>query len=134
MFASAPQADKRAELDWSGTDAVIGGHSGIPFGEMIESRAWLNVGAIGMPANDGTRDGWYLVLEVEGDRIRATWHRLAYNAEAEHELMLEAGLGGYAGALLSGLWPSMDVLPEVERARRGEAIALAPMFLRGALA
>ncbi len=135
IFASAPQADKRAELDWAGTDAVVGGHSGIPFGELVEGRAWLNVGAIGMPANDGTRDGWHLVLEAEGDRIRAAWHRLAYDAEAEHRMMLEAGLGGgYAEALLSGLWPSTDVLPAFERARRGEAIELAPLYLEGALA
>ncbi len=132
IFASAPQADMRAELDWAGTDAVVGGHSGIPFGELIEGRAWLNVGAIGMPANDGTRDGWYLVLDAEGDRIRADWRRLAYDAESEHRAMLNAGLGGgYADALLSGLWPSMDVLPEAERPCRGEAIDLAPMYLEG---
>ena len=58
--------------------------------------------------------------------------RLAYDAESEHTVMLNAGLGGgYADALLSGLWPSMDVLPEAERACRGEAIELAPMYLEG---
>ena len=27
---------------------------------MIDGRAWRHAGGIGMPANDGTREGWYL--------------------------------------------------------------------------
>jgi putative redox protein len=39
--------------------------------------------------------------------------------------MCEAGLtSGYAETLVTGLWPSMAVLPQVERSRRGEPILL----------
>ena len=38
-------------------DAIIGGHSGLPFTQTLGSRLWHNPGAIGMPANDGTPRG-----------------------------------------------------------------------------
>ncbi|GAB4354747.1 MAG: hypothetical protein Kow006_20700 [Gammaproteobacteria bacterium] len=128
LFASSPPEAKREELEGSASDAVVGGHCGIPFGERIGKRAWLNTGAIGLPANDGTRDGWYLILTPRPGGIRAEWHRLVYDAEAEYAAMHSAGLtGGYAEALLSGLWPSMDVLPEVERRQRGVMLAPPPL-------
>ena len=37
--------------------------------------------------------------------------------------MLAEGLpGGYADALVTGLWPSLDVLPEAEKSRTGRAL------------
>lgn len=125
IFPSTPETVKREELDFAGTDLLIGGHCGIPGGQFIADRAWLNAGVIGMPANDGTRGGWYLLLRPEGDRVRCCWRRLAYDAEQAYAGMYTAGLcRGYADTLLSGLWPSMDVLPEEERGRRGMTIAL----------
>jgi predicted phosphodiesterase len=64
-FVFASQINELAEeLAWAGTDVVISGHSGLPFIAKIGSRegqAWRLVqsGVIGMPANDGTPDGWY---------------------------------------------------------------------------
>ena len=73
-----------------------------------------------MPANDGTKDGWYLLLEPSQERVLATWHRLQFDAMQAAHAMLQAGLGkAYREALLSGLWPSMDVLPEVEKLGQG---------------
>jgi predicted phosphodiesterase len=125
IFPSTAEAVIREELDRAGTDLLVGGHCGIPCAQKIDRRAWLNAGAIGLPANDGTRDGWYLLLHPEGDRIRCRWQRLPYAAEETRQKMLGAGLGGgYAETLRSGLWPSMDVLPAAERARRGTPITL----------
>lgn len=129
LFASSDVTEKCEELDRAGCDVVIGGHCGIPFGERVKARVWLNTGAIGMPANDGTRDGWYLLLSPEGDEVCAEWRRLNYAVEAEVAAMRSVGLnGGYAEALRSGLWPSMDVLPEAERGQRG--VPLAPRAMR----
>jgi predicted phosphodiesterase len=125
LFASTPEEAKVAELILlsQDIDGLITGHCGIPFGQMIEGRAWLNAGVIGLPANDGTADGWYLVLDHVDNRIKCEWHRLSYPAEQTRQTMLDAGLvSGYADTLISGLWPSEDVLPVEEKKNRGKAL------------
>jgi len=125
IFPSTADSVKREELDLAGSDILIGGHSGIPWGQKIDNRAWLNAGVIGLPANDGTQDGWYLLLTPEKDQIRCSWQRLSYAAEQAYQNMCAAGLkSGYAETLLNGLWPSMDVLPATEQSNRGKPIEL----------
>jgi len=95
---------------------VVGGHCGIPFGERLKCGYWLNAGVIGMPANDGTRDGWYLLLEPDSNGVTANWHRLPYQAQQSRQRMQQANLcDAYAQALTSGRWPSVDILPEADR-------------------
>lgn len=128
IFPSSPREEKRAELALAGTDVVIGGHCGIPFGEQIDRGFWLSTGVIGLPANDGTPDGWYLLLETEGGQIRASWHRLSYDYQRASRRMQTAGLDtGYSQALVNGLWPSLDTLPEQEQGQQG--IPLSPATL-----
>lgn len=130
IFPSTPEAEKREELELAGSDFLIGGHSGLPWGQKIAERAILNSGVIGLPANDGTADGWYLLLTPEAKNIRCSWQRLSYAAEQAQHTMLTAGLNsGYAETLTTGLWPSMDVLPATECAKRGQPIALADLIL-----
>lgn len=125
IFPSTAVAIKRAELDLAGTDILVGGHSGIPSGLKLGERAWLNTGAIGLPANDGTPDGWYLLLISEGDSLVCRWQRLNYPVEETVAAMRSAGLvSGYMETLETGLWPSMDVLPEAEREVKGQPIVL----------
>lgn len=125
VFASTAAAEKTAEFTATAADIIVGGHSGIPFGERLGDKFWLNTGVIGMPANDGSRDGWYLLLEADGSALRATWKRLAYDWRQSQRAMTEAGLdNGYARALRTGLWPSMDVLPATERAQCGKRLSL----------
>lgn len=125
IFPSTAEEVKREELDLAGSDIIIGGHSGIPYGQKIDNRAWLNAGVIGLPANDGTQNGWYLLLTPEEDQIRFSWQPLIYNAEQAHQNMGTAGLcGGYSETLLNGLWPSMDILPAIERSKRGQPLTL----------
>jgi hypothetical protein len=90
-------------------------------------KAWLNAGVIGMPANDGTFDGWYLLIESAEGKLKASWHRLSYPAEQARAAMLKSGITGYADAITSGLWPSEDVLPDAEKAARGEELRLKPL-------
>ena len=89
-------------------DAVIAGHSGIAFERQIGRHAWINAGVIGMPANDGGALTEYAVLDAGA----VTFHKLEYDAQAASQAMEAAGLvQGYDRALLSGVWPSQDVLP-----------------------
>jgi len=128
IFPSTPLAVKREELDLAGTDILIGGHSGIAAGSRIDHRLWLNAGVIGLPANDGTCDGWYLLLTPTAGQIRFSWQRLSYASDRTRQNMQAAGLkAGYAETLLTGLWPSMDILPAAEREQRGRPLAIADL-------
>jgi predicted phosphodiesterase len=131
LFASTSAADKLDELNLvvPGIDGLIAGHCGIPFGQIVSGKAWLNAGVIGMPANDGTQDGWYLLIEADGEQLKAHWHRLSYPAGLTRQTMLKAGLtSGYADTIISGLWPSEDVLPAAEKRNRGKTLNLPPII------
>lgn len=110
-------------------DGIIAGHSGIPFVRFVpksttdpSTRLWLNAGVIGMPANDGTTRGWFAILTPasSGDleiSIRPLFYKAAEAAEAI--LARPQLVRGYADALLSGIWPSHDVLPLEEQMATG---------------
>jgi len=128
IFPSTPKAVKQEELDLAGSDILIGGHSGIPSAELVDNRAWINAGVIGLPANDGTPDSWFLLLNPKDNHIHFSWQRLSYAANLTQRNMRTAGLkAGYAETLLTGLWPSMGVLPAAERAQRGKPIKIEPL-------
>ncbi|HUH84786.1 MAG TPA: radical SAM protein, partial [Stellaceae bacterium] len=123
VFASTPAAVKREELDAAHCDGVIAGHCGIPFTQVIDGRLWHNSGAIGMPANDGTPRVWFSVLTPGADGIAVEHVALAYDHAAAAAKMRRARLPeGYAAALETGLWPSLDVLPAAERAESGAGL------------
>ena len=120
LFESDAEHAFEQELALTDADVVIAGHCGVPFGRAIGSRSWLNTGVIGMPANDGTERGWYLLLEPGPDGIEGRWLPLDYQAAVARERMHDKGLtNGYADTLLSGRWPSTDVLPAQEQSRTG---------------
>ena len=91
---------------------VIAGHCGIAFHRDVAGVEWLNAGVIGLPPNDGRRQTVYAILK--GGEI--TLHRLDYDADTAAQAMRAAGLTqGYDAALLSGYWPSEEVLPPALR-------------------
>jgi predicted phosphodiesterase len=119
-----------AELERAGTDVVIAGHCGIPFIEKIEQRVWFNPGVIGMPANDGTPGTWYGLIEIEGDHIALSTHRLAYDHHGAAAAMRRWGhANSYARSLITGLWPSLDVLPTHEKEATGISIPAASLIV-----
>ncbi|HUN48917.1 MAG TPA: radical SAM protein [Stellaceae bacterium] len=123
VFASTPSAVMRAELLGLAEDGVIGGHSGLPFSAIIDGKLWHNSGAAGMPANDGTPRVWFSVLTPEAGDLRIEHLALDYDHRAAAAKMRAAGLpAGYAAALETGRWPSLDVLPPAEIAAAGRAI------------
>lgn len=88
-------------------DRVLAGHCGMAFTRQIGAVEWVNAGVIGMPPNQGRVETGYAILD-QG----VTLHDLAYDHTAAHGAMVAAGLTqGYHDALLSGYWPSEDVLP-----------------------
>ncbi len=130
VFASSSVERKRRDITTAQTDNIIAGHCGLPFGQRFVDKHWLNAGVIGMPANDGTMDGWYLLLDQNRGGARADWHRLAYDAPAAARKMRDVNLSPeYGRALLTGLWPSMDVLPEAEQSQRGTRLEMPPLDL-----
>ena len=90
-------------------DIVFAGHCGIAFQRQIGDRLWVNAGSIGMPPNDGRQDTRFVVVR-DG---RVVIVRLPYDSASAFERMEWLGVSKeYAQTLLSGIWPSQDVLPE----------------------
>lgn len=129
IFASTPTDIKRTQFDILAkegiyVDAIVAGHAGLPFTDNVDERLWLNAGVIGMPANDGTSRGWYSILTPEPEGLKVEICPLVYDHNvAAQRMAAEEMPEAYQMALSSGLWPSMDVLPPVERAWRGVELA-----------
>lgn len=89
-------------------DAVVCGHSGLPFVRETPRGVWLNAGVIGMPPHDGGGDTRFAVLR----RGQIGIERLQYDVSGAVDDMDDAGLPpDYRDALRSGYWPSEDILP-----------------------
>ena len=116
-------------------DAVVAGHTGIPFTRMIGDQVWHNSGALGMPANDGTPRVWFSTIAPEGDAIRFSHHALVYDHHKAASKLLAAKLpAGYGTGLIDGLWPSLDILPDAEKTQADQAIMLEDFLWPPALA
>ena len=128
IFQSTPVSVKQEEIEWLKCDGVIAGHCGLPFTQLFGDYLWHNTGAVGMPANDGTCRTWYSILRPMADGIMIEPLPLIYAADEASAKMQSCGLtGGYDKALLSGIWPSADVLPDIERGQQGVALDLGPV-------
>ncbi len=122
VFASdkATLIDEFARCD---VDVVIAGHCGLPFIANSGRRTWMNPGVIGMPANDGTADVWYGRLQATEDGLTLSTHRLSYDHAGASGAMRRHGYAnGYARSLVTGLWPSLDILPEAETQQTGKRL------------
>lgn len=127
LFASQKaelEAEFQAAHQAEACDVVITGHCGIPFIAPLSAGTWINAGVIGMPANDGTTDGWYAVLEMDAAGVRIGLHRLSYDhVSAAADMRRSGHANGYARTLITGIWPSHDVLPPAELAATGVPLA-----------
>lgn len=89
-------------------DHILAGHAGVPFVKTTPQGRWINAGVIGMPPHDGQPKTRFIVLEQGKVRIE----NLSYDNTAAAADMAQAGLPqGYRDGLISGYWPSEDVLP-----------------------
>ncbi len=124
IWESLPAADFAGEIGQACADVVIAGHTGIPFTRVLpDGRVWHNSGGLGMVANDGTPRVWYATVAPGRTGPVFTHYSLDYDHAGAARKMRAAGLPeGYASGLETGLWPSLDILPEPERYRTGQAI------------
>ncbi|MFK7869541.1 MAG: metallophosphoesterase [Roseobacter sp.] len=91
-----------------GVDAIVAGHSGIPFIKDTPRGQWVNAGVIGIPPHDGSQTTRFVLLHRGRFVVRA----LHYDALGAQAAMVRAGLTqGYHDSLVSGYWPSEEVLP-----------------------
>ncbi len=115
-------------------DVIIAGHCGLPFAATAGERTWFNPGVIGMPANDGTPDAWYGLIETRDGSVTLSTHRLSYDYVSAGAAMRRFGYAnGYARSLVTGLWPSLDILPATERAATGKRLRSRTVLLKSAL-
>ena len=104
-------------------NGYIVGHSGIPFISEVNDKPWLNSGASGMPANDGTPRVWYATINSQQNQVIIETHALEYDTSNAQSAMRKASLdNGYMDCLTTGIWPSHDVLPATELSRTGLAL------------
>lgn len=126
VFATSPLDEKRRQLAMAAADGchgVVGGHSGMPFTQVIDGRLWHNAGVVGMPANDGTPRGWYSVLTPRHGAVEISHRPFDYDYAAAMQAMQRGGYPDeYRAALANGNWPSCDVLPHHERRQQGRAL------------
>ena len=85
-----------------------------------------------MPANDGGKHGWYMLMEPRADAIDVSWHRIDYDHAASRKTTVTAGMSAYGEALVDGLWPSIDVLPVAEAQQTGKPLQLPPLRIDSA--
>ncbi len=118
-----------------GSDVILGTHTGIHWSRRWGASAdngkgrgatigpgggaYVNVGALGRPANDGRTEVWYALLEAEGRELSVEFLPVAYDHEALAAEMREEDLPEeFVETILTGWWTTcLEVLPGKERAR-----------------
>jgi predicted phosphodiesterase len=125
IFKSTPWEIKAQNFNQSNADIVLAGHCGLPFNQVNEGKYWLNPGVIGMPANDGTCSGWYLIIDYANGKLSFEHYAFEYNNEKAAQLMESEGLpAAYSKTLLTGIWDNWDILPEAETNQTGIELSL----------
>lgn len=125
VYKSTPWAEKLAEFERMNVDHIIGGHCGIPFIDSKDGKSWINSGALGMPANDGTPRVWYTTIDKKESGFDVQFHALEYDYMAQQEKMNALKLPKvYADTLSTGIWDSTEVLRPEEVALTGQRITL----------
>jgi predicted phosphodiesterase len=118
IFESTPWSIKQEISEKLNADIIICGHSGLPFVQQLNGKSWINAGVIGMPANDGSQQTWYTIIDLENETIELK--SLEYDAQLSSKKMVENKLPmEYARTLVTGIWDNCEILPEKETAEQG---------------
>jgi predicted phosphodiesterase/pyruvate-formate lyase-activating enzyme len=118
-WESMTEDEHRARVTASGAEVICCTHSGLPWQRRVDGRLVVNVGVLGKPANDGTRNVWYAVLDLDAGQTRAELVPLDYDWSAQAASMRGAGLPeAFVETIETGWWTTcLEVLPPAERAR-----------------
>jgi predicted phosphodiesterase len=116
-WQSLSEAEHQARVALSGADVVLCTHSGLPWQRRVDGTLVVNVGVLGKPANDGTRNVWYAVLDLDDGTADAELIALDYDWQAQAASMHAAGLPRpFVETIETGWWTTcLEVLPPYER-------------------
>ncbi len=100
-------------------DIIVATHTGLPWKRRLSGgRLFVNCGVLGRPANDGTAQVGYSILD-SNDPQTATYVKLEYDHEAlAVEMRNEQLPKPFIETILTGWWTTcLEILPAKERAR-----------------
>ena len=119
FWESLDDDEVRLRVKTSGADVLCCTHTGLPWQKRVDGCLVVNVGALGRPANDGRRDVWYAVLDLDDGRAEAELVPVAYDWQAHAASMRAAGLPEpFVETVESGWWTTcLEVVPPLERSR-----------------
>lgn len=120
MWESLQDDEIQWRLDAAGRpDVLLCTHTGLHWQRHVGNSLVVNVGAIGRPANDGKREVWYAVLDIEHEEARAQFVPVSYNWRAQAASMRAAGLPEpFVETIETGWWTTcLEIVPPLERAR-----------------
>lgn len=117
-WQSLPEDEHRLRAAASDAGVICCTHSGLPWQRRFGRTLVVNVGVLGKPANDGRREVWYAVLDLDGGNATAELVPLAYNWAAQAASIRRAGLPeAFAETIETGWWTTcVEILPPAERA------------------
>ncbi|MBA3249363.1 MAG: radical SAM protein [Geodermatophilaceae bacterium] len=119
-WESLPIEQHRLRVAASRADVICCTHSGLPWISRFGKTLVVNVGVLGRPANDGGRNVWFALLDLEpGVPPRAELVALDYDWAAQAASIRAAGLPeAFALAVETGCWTTcLEVVPPLERSR-----------------
>ena len=117
-WESLPEHEHRARVRASGADVICCTHTGLPWTKRIDGAVVVNVGVVGKPANDGTNQVWYAIVDLDDGHAEVTLVPLDYDWSAQAASMRAAGLPeAFVETIETGWWTTcIEVLPPAERA------------------
>ncbi len=118
-WESRSDEEHRLRVAASGAGLICCTHSGLPWQRRVGDSLVVNVGVLGRPANDGRREVWYALVDVDGGRAEAQLVPLAYDWRAHAASMRAAGLPeAFVETVETGWWTTcLEVVPPRERSR-----------------
>ncbi|HLM51394.1 MAG TPA: metallophosphoesterase family protein, partial [Solirubrobacteraceae bacterium] len=119
LWESLDDDEIRLRLGDAPPGVLLCTHTGIPWQRRIDETLVVNVGTIGRSANDGRREGWYAVLDLQDGEAAAELVAVAYDWRAQAASMRAAGLPEpFVETVETGWWTTcLEVVPPPERAR-----------------
>jgi predicted phosphodiesterase len=97
-------------------DVIVTTHTGLPWTRQLSNgRLFINCGVLGRPANNGTTNVGYVILDPAGPQ----YVQLAYEYEAlAHEMEQERLPEPFVETIRTGWWTTcLEILPAKERVR-----------------
>ncbi|HWH12840.1 MAG TPA: radical SAM protein [Solirubrobacteraceae bacterium] len=122
VWESLDDDELRLRLDHGGgprPDVLLCTHTGLPWQRVVDDTLVVNVGAIGRPANDGTQDVWYALVDLDDGDASAELRAVDYDWRAQAASMRAAGLPEpFVETIETGWWTTcLEVMPPPERSR-----------------